>query len=268
MEKDCRMYHLFVGMALAATLFLTACTSRQESKLLSFYDVNRTEKLSVPFDEEGKEFAKLRDLDAREMEIKVDMPFAKAVKADYEKSAEKINSQLMEMLLKKSGSLTTEEAVEKFMQDVKNEFKREKVISIYYKHLKGYAEFGMENVLNYRLEEEEFTGGAHPYTTTTILRFNMMTGDFISLDQICPLAKRKELKEMLLAKLMKDNHVSTMEELNQLGILEMTDMFVSKNFSLGEDSIEFYYNEYDIAPYAYGPCTIRLGYEDIHKLGV
>ena len=112
MEKDCRMYHLFVGMALAATLFLTACTSRQESKLLSFYDVNRTEKLSVPFDEEGKEFAKLRDLDAREMEIKVDMPFAKAVKAGYEKSAEKINSQLMEMLLKKSGSLTTEEAVE------------------------------------------------------------------------------------------------------------------------------------------------------------
>lgn len=268
MKKDCRIYHLLLGMAFVATFFLAACKGRKEAELLSFYEVSKTEALSVPFDEEGKEFAMLRDLEARKMDVKVDMPFATAVKADCEKAAEKINSQLVEMLLKKPGNLTAEKAVECFMQDVLNEFKREKIISIYYRHLKGHAEYGMENVLNYRLDDEEFTGGAHPYTTTTILRFNMLTGDFISLDQIVPLAKQQKLKELLLAKLMKDKHASTMEELNQLGFLDITDMFVSKNFSLGEDSIEFYYNEYEIAPYAYGPCIIRLGYEDIHKLGI
>ena len=62
---------------------------------------------------------------------------------------------------------------------------------------------------------------------------------------------------------MKDQNAHSLEELHKKGILEMTDMFISNNFALREDSIEFYYNEYDIAPYASGACTICVSYEDV-----
>ena len=98
---------------------------------------------------------------------------------------------------------------------------------------------------------------------TTILRFDTQTGDFITLDQVFPTVNHPRLQCILLTKLMKDLNAHSMEELRQKGILEMTDMFVSSNFALREDSIEFYYNEYDIAPYASGACTICVSYEDV-----
>ena len=88
----------------------------------------------------------------------------------------------------------------------------------------------------------------------------------IVLDDICPITKQNLLKDLLLRKLMKDQQVRTMDELRQKGILEMTDMFISNNFALREDSIEFLYNEYDIAPYAYGAFTICLGYDETKEV--
>jgi hypothetical protein len=124
----------------------------------------------------------------------------------------------------------------------------------------------MENVINYRLLEDIFTGGAHPCKLTTILRFNTQTGEFITLDDVFPTLNQTRLQDILLAKLMKDQNVQSLDELHQKGILEMTDMFISSNFALREDSIEFHYNEYDIAPYASGACTICVSYEDVKDI--
>ena len=77
---------------------------------------------------------------------------------------------------------------------------------------------------------------------------------------------QQELQELLLEKLMKMNQARSLEDLHKRGILEMSDMFISNNFALREDSIEFYYNEYDIAPYAYGAFSICLSYEEVQKL--
>ena len=59
---------------------------------------------------------------------------------------------------------------------------------------------------------------------------------------------------------------STIDELNDLGYLEMMDMFASKNFSLEADSVIFYYNEYDIAPYAFGPCQLAISYDELQDI--
>lgn len=262
-------YYIFLTFLTLTAALTSGCSSSTKWNDLEFYQVEKLEQLTetLPEEDEPDDYQPLHDNKKREMDVKVDMQFMRSDNDANENVCKLINEQLIEILLKQpSDSTTIDEAVEQYIEDVKAEFHNDNVAQTYYEHLTGHAEYGFENVINYRLVEEVFTGGAHPSTITTILRFNAMTGEFIALDNVFPTSNHAALKDMLLDKLMKDNGVQTLEGLQEKGILEMMDMFVSTNFALKKDSIEFHYNEYDIAPYAYGPSTICLSYDDVQEL--
>ena len=260
---------LFLGSFFA--LFIISCTSSNNDwQNIEFYNVEKMEQLTEePINAnqvDSADFGLDSDQDKRELDVKVDMQFLKPENGANEKVCNLINGHLMELLLKQSSELSVDEAVAEYIEDVKSEFHGDEVANVYYDHLTGRAEYGKENVINYRLIEDVFTGGAHPCIQTTILRFNTQTGDFITLNDVFPTLNQPQLQKILLEKLMKDQNVHSIDELHQKGILEMTDMFVSNNFALLEDSIEFHYNEYDIAPYAVGACTIRVSYQDVKDI--
>ena len=263
-------HDIFVFLGALISLILIGCNSSTQWNDLEFYNVEKLEQLTespIETNEEDSDaFAQLHKKENREMDVKVDMQFLKSDNMANERVCKLINDQLVEILLKQSSELTVDEAVAQYIEDVKKEFHGDEVASIYYDHLTGRAEYGRENIINYRLVEDVFMGGAHPCTITTILRFNAMTGEFIALENLFPYSQQKELQELLLEKLMKMNQARSLEDLHKRGILEMSDMFISNNFALREDSIEFYYNEYDIAPYAYGAFSICLSYEEVQKL--
>ena len=100
------------------------------------------------------------DQDKRELDVKVDMQFLKPENGANEKVCNLINGHLMELLLKQSSELSVDEAVAEYIEDVKSEFHGDEVANVYYDHLTGRAEYGKENVINYRLIEDVFTGGA------------------------------------------------------------------------------------------------------------
>lgn len=259
----------FVFLGALISLFFAGCNSSTQWNDLEFYNVEKLEQLTEsPLDteEDSDAFASLHKPENREMDVKVDMQFLKSGNQANERVCKLINDQLVEILLKQSSEMTVDEAVAQYIEDVKKEFHGDEVASIYYDHLTGRAEYGRENIINYRLVEDVFMGGAHPCTITTILRFNAMTGEFIALENLFPYPQQRRLQELLLEKLMKMNQARSLEDLHQKGILEMSDMFISNNFALREDSIEFYYNEYDIAPYAYGSFSICLSYDEVQEL--
>ena len=233
---------MFLGTFFA--LLATACTSNKEWQNIEFYNVEKMEQLTEKPLHVEEDSAGLGQLHVCNL----------------------INGHLIELLLKQSSELSIEDAIAQYIEDVKAEFHGNEVANVYHDHLTGRAEYGMENVINYRLLEDVFTGGAHPCKLTSILRFNTQTGEFITLDDVFPTLNQTRLQDILLAKLMKDQNVQSLDELHQKGILEMTDMFISSNFALREDSIEFHYNEYDIAPYASGACTICVSYEDVKDI--
>ena len=259
-------HYIYLFLGTFSAFCLMACNSNKDWQNIEFYNVEKMEQLTEKPLDEGEDstgFESLREMEEREMDVKVDMQFMKAENVSSEKVCNLINGHLVELLLKQSSDLSIDDAIAQYIEDVKSEFHGDDVANVYHDHLTGRAEYGMENVINYRLLEDVFTGGAHPCKLTTILRFDTQTGDFITLDQVFPTINQPKLQDILLAKLMKDQNAHSLEELHKKGILEMTDMFISNNFALREDSIEFYYNEYDIAPYASGACTICVSYEDV-----
>lgn len=263
------IYYILLFLGTALTMLTVGCSDK-EWKNIEFYNVEKMEKMTEkPLDSEEVNSAGVnlkRNQENRELDVKVDMQFMKSENGTNEKVCNLINGQLMELLLKQSSELSVDEAVAEYIEDVKSEFHGDEVANVYYDHLIGRAEYGRENVINYRMVEDVFTGGAHPSIQTTILRFNTQTGELITLNDVFPTLNQPHLQEILLAKLMKDQNVQSIDELHQKGILEMMDMFVSNNFAMLEDSIEFHYNEYDIAPYAVGACTIRVSYQDVKDI--
>ena len=243
--------HYIAGLILMLIVgVLTACQPNAQWRDYECYGVLRTEHISEP----------------REMDVKIDLQFLKTDKDASAKVCQRINAQLKELLLKQSGDLGDEEAVDLYIDDVKAEFRANEIWEMYSEELTGRVEYGTDHIVNYRLTENSFAGGAHPSSVTTIVRFDAQNGDFISLDNVFPTHRQGRLKELLLRRLMQDVHVSTLEDLRAKGYLEWMDMFISSNFALREDSIEFFYNEYDIAPYAVGACTICLGYDEAKEV--
>lgn len=118
--------------------------------------------------------------------------------------------------------------------------------------------------LVYKLENSSYTGGAHGMYNTTYLNFIPGSGKIVRLKTLFKPGYEKQLNEMLLSKLMKDTGSSTLEELQEKAYLQDTEMYPSENFCVGNDSITFIYNVYEIAPYSSGITEITL---PLDKLG-
>lgn len=267
--KNPLIHHIVGGCGILMALLMAACQSNSPKDELTFYAVEAQENLKEPpLDSVDSDdaFAELHAQEERELDVKVNMEFVKSDNEQKTKVCKLINDQLIELLLKQSSDQAIEEALAQYIETAKKEFHSDNIANIYYDHLKGNAEHGMKDVINYRLVEDTFMGGAHPCRLTTILRFNTQTGEFIPLDDVFSTIHQHALQDTLLHKLMADNGVRTLQGLQKKGFLEMSDMFVSHNFALRDDSIEFYYNEYDIAPYAYGPTTICLSYDQVKDI--
>lgn len=226
---------------------------------MKFYKVERTQQLDEPLpqDSELQTPTQSRSFDAH-----IDMEFL----TEGHPCASRINATIIEQCLQQPDTLAPDQAVDNYMKDIIAEFHSDIVIPFYYKHLQGRAQEGRNRILNYRCHENTHAGGAHPGKLTTIMRFNSDDGTLITLDDVFPLKGQAELQQKLLTKLMQRHGVTTLAQLQELGFLSMSDFFVSSNFALRPDSIEFFYNEYDIAPYAYGTTTLCLDYDEAREL--
>lgn len=265
--KSSTTLYKFLGLTAMVASIAIACNPNQRWNSLEFYDVEKSDALSAPITpKDSDSFSLLHENNMREMDVKINMQFVKSGNTANQALCQRVNSQIIDMLLKQPASTSVDEAIESFIEEEKKEFTTDPMTTTYYNHITAQGDYGKAGVLNYWYTEEVFTGGAHPSTTTTVLRFDAETGNFIPYDHVFPLSSNNRLKETLLEKLMQQNNVSSLEELNKLGFLEMMDMFVTKNISLEADSVIFYYNEYDIAPYAFGPCRLALSYDELQDV--
>ena len=68
-----------------------------------------------------------------------------------------------------------------------------------------------------------------------------------------------------MATRLEDSSITSLEGLQNAGILNSTNMYVPDNFLLEKEKVSFLYNKYDIAPYAVGIITLSLPYTSVEK---
>lgn len=136
----------------------------------------------------------------------------------------------------------------------------------YYKGVESHVQFYTKHLLVYRVDYNEYTGGAHGMYTSNFLNIDLHTLRPIHLEDLFVNDYQEALTDLLWNQLMADNKVATHEALEDMGYASTGDLGPTENFYLTENGITFYFNVYDITPYAMGPVEITLPYDIMDHL--
>jgi len=185
-------------------------------------------------------------------------------------------------------SLTPEEAVDSFMNVYIRDYRKEtgelyqvdrakgtsdEEIPAWYNQtysLVTFIEEGHGGTINVSANVFVDTGGAHPHQWSQWLNFDFESGKLLTKDDVFLASAKADIERMLLDHLMlmqaeiyPDESLKTLEDLQQKGFLQMTNMYIPDNFLLHKEGVSFLFNRYDIAPYSAGEIVIEIPYEEI-----
>ena len=161
-----------------------------------------------------------------------------------------------------------------YQEDIKNGTPKDELPTWYnYEYgLTTHFSEGKEGILNFIEETFEYTGGAHPNSWNKWMNFEKNTGKLLALKDVFMAGSEKPMSDMLLEELitematrLEDSSITSLEGLQNAGILNSTNMYVPDNFLLEKEKVSFLYNKYDIAPYAVGVITLSLPYTSVEK---
>jgi hypothetical protein len=202
--------------------------------------------------------------------IKIEYPEISKAPTDAAKTA--INQYISETILKTSLREEPAENMEALMEQFIEEYKRlqndmpdyrtgwssEKKMEILYQDA---------NVLSLRFTNFSYTGGAHPITVVSNSSFDLHTGQRLRLPDIFIPEYEERLNAIAEAKFRTEKQISPDQTLNSAGFMFKDDRFsLPENFAIVKGGIAFYYNHYEIAPYAMGPTELMLKFDDLKEL--
>ena len=252
----------FQTLFIIGTFLLSACNDTGKWNGIAFSKASENIKIKAS---EIKEVPTDSYLPEEEMvfDVSVDMDFMDPKDTEDSVACDRINRYLITQLLSQPEASTQLEAIENYIKKKKAEFKAEEYMMTCYDHITGEAAYGIKGVINYTFTEDFFGGGAHPVQNIIIRRFNTTTGDPIGLWDVFVDSCSTSLKNLLTERLMDAMCVKTIDDLKSLGFLDMVDMFVPENFLMEPDTLTFFFNQYEIAPYAMGQTTLSFSYEEL-----
>ena len=131
----------------------------------------------------------------------------------------------------------------------------------------GEVKLNKENIFSIDYLEYSFTGGAHPNTFIAFRNYNVSNGEEIGLDEVISANKLDELTTIAEAEFRKLKELTSEADLGQAGFwFENNKFYLNENFLIGDSSLVFYYNNYEITAYAFGPTELEIPYSKIKNL--
>ncbi len=123
-----------------------------------------------------------------------------------------------------------------------------------------------EKVWAFTKTTSEFTGGAHGNYSVTYANFIPATGKKLTLKEVFKEEFMNKLTELAEKAFREDRNIKDSSSLQQLGYTFKDGQFqLSENFLLTDDGIRFFYNAYEVAPYAMGTAKADLSLEQIQS---
>ena len=203
-------------------------------------------------------------------EIKIEFP--RITKFENEIVKEKINKSIADLFSQDILGGTKSNDFEMMMKGFIEEY--ESIITEFPESLQswfiertGEVKLNKENIFSIDYMEYSYTGGAHPNTYVTFKNFNLSNGDEIGLDEIISADKQNELTKIAEAEFRKIKELTPEADLGQAGFWFENDKFyLNDNFLITDTSLVFYYNNYEITAYAFGPTELEILYTKIKIL--
>ncbi|NJM64564.1 MAG: DUF3298 and DUF4163 domain-containing protein [Acaryochloris sp. RU_4_1] len=123
------------------------------------------------------------------------------------------------------------------------------------------------NLLSLQYSHYWYTGGAHPNSSRTYWNFNPQTGKPIRLSDLLVKGYAPKLNTIAEKHFRQVRKLAANESLNRAGFWFEKDQFqVNTNFVISPQGLIFFFNPYEIAPYASGSTEIQIPYTEFQNL--
>ena len=185
--------------------------------------------------------------------------------------ATELSAALRDSVLRMPGGATVSESAAAFADSMETEWKTElaewydpdaefkDMYQYYYKVDGRPTEQASDSILSYMVTTDCYLGGAHGSYVIHYYNFDRKSGKLLDIKDIVPAGKEAQVMKAMEQQLCKDWGALNLADLQQkTGITMLGDLYLTNNFLLKGDSIEFLFNQYEIAPYAAGLIGITI----------
>lgn len=133
------------------------------------------------------------------------------------------------------------------------------ILQYHYSVEGGPVENGNDSIVSYQTNTSCYLGGAHGSYVVFYYNFDKKTGRLLNISNIVPADKEMLVLKAMEEQLCKDWEAKDLADLREkTGITMLGDLYLTNNFLLRNDSIEFLFNQYEIAPYSAGLIGVTI----------
>ena len=126
--------------------------------------------------------------------------------------------------------------------------------------LNGGKSSETETIITVFLSEYSYLGGAHPNSYQTYLNFNKETGEVMQLEDI--VTDKIALLKIAEKRFREVYEIAPNQPLSEAGLFD-NKLTLPENFAVTQEGLLFFYNTYEIAPYAAGPYQFTIPWEQL-----
>ena len=166
-----------------------------------------------------------------------------------------------------SKSNSVEELSTQFLKGY-DAFKKENATELPYQFdLTGTILLNRPNIMTLAILTNAYTGGAHGMSHTEYLVFNTESGRLLKLNDIFVRGFESRLNTLIDARFRRMKGLSKTDRLDgEKGTLFKNVIQLNQNFALTDKGVNFFYNEYEIAAYCFGPTIVNLSYSELASI--
>jgi hypothetical protein len=129
------------------------------------------------------------------------------------------------------------------------------------------VEYNRNNILCLKFYEMKFIGGAHPNTIVLFKNYNLKSGTLIKLSEIFIDNYEDALLKIAENQFRKMYNLNKNDSFYNKGFdFENDKFYLNENFAINDQYLLFYFNKYEIAPYAKGATKLQINYNLIKSI--
>lgn len=202
-------------------------------------------------------------------EVKIEFPrFTLTNRAVEEKINNTILNLFINGLTDSIASVNIEEVMDRFINEYDAFIKEySDYPQSWFIERTGKIVLNKANIISIDCTDYSYTGGAHPNTFVTFLNFNLENGNQIKLKELIHPSHQNELNKIAESEFRVLKELKPDDDLGQAGFWFQNDQFtLNENFLITDSSLVFYYNNYEITAYAFGPTELVIPFSKIKNL--
>lgn len=147
-----------------------------------------------------------------------------------------------------------------------SEHATEDVFYSYFENLSDSIVYNQNGILSFQVKQSNNKGGATSYTSFRNYVFNLNRGYQVTENEIFNAGYDTALQSLIVASLLEQNGVKTVDELEDLGFFGIQEIVPNKNFLLKREGIIYTFNKGEYSAYQLDAPEVLIPYKAIRYL--